>query len=187
MADSVAAAGAVDWESLLLALGLLALAVALFVLEIFVISFGVLSVASIASVSAAIYYAFAASDALGWAFVVVAPILTIMLARWGLSRIRVSRRFVSQSEIASEAGYHHVTDAVGAQPGAIGVMVTSAQPTGRARFEGGECDVQVQGGTAERDTRVVVSRVDGPIVFVTPAPPGDPSDGPRGGLSDSKG
>ncbi len=175
MADSLGLAAGFHWESLWIALGLLALAVALLVLEIFVVSFGLLMVSSIASVSGAIYYAFEASDATGWAFVAATPIIGAVLGRWGLARIRNSKHLVVQSEITSEAGYHHVADAAGARPGAIGVMVTPARPSGRARFESGECDVQVQGGTAERDERVVVRRVDGPIVFVAPAPASDTS------------
>jgi membrane-bound ClpP family serine protease len=188
MADSLgsAAAAGIDWESLWFALGLLALAITLLVLEIFVISFGILFFASFASASAAIYYAFAASDAAGWTFAVATPILAAALARWGLARIRTSRHLVAQSEITAEAGYHHVTDDVGARPGAIGVMVTPARPTGRARFDGGECDVQVQGGTAERHARVVVRRVDGPIVFVAPAPTDEASGGPNGGPLDNE-
>ena len=188
MADSLgtAIAAGIDWQSLWFALGLLALAVALLVLEIFVISFGILSFASIASAGAAIYYAFAASAAAGWTFTVATPILATVLTRWGLARIRTSRHLVVQSEITAEAGYHHFTDGVGAKPGAIGVMVTPARPSGRARFDGGECDVQVQGGTAERDARVVVRRVDGPIVFVAPAPADEAGGGPNGGPPDSE-
>ncbi|MDP6604521.1 MAG: hypothetical protein QGG17_10040 [Rhodospirillales bacterium] len=188
MADSIesAVAAGIDWESLWFALGLLALAVALLVLEIFVISFGLLLVASIAAVSAAIYYAFAASAAAGWTFAVATPILATVLARWGLARIRNSRHLVAQSEITSEAGYHHFADGIGVQPGAVGVMITRARPSGRARFDGGECDVQVQGGTAERDARVVVRRVDGPIVFVVPVPIDEAGGGPLGGPLDQK-
>ena len=188
MADSLgtAIAAGIDWQSLWFALGLLALAVALLVLEIFVISFGILSFASVASAGAAIYYAFAASAAAGWTFTVATPILATVLTRWGFARIRTSRHLVVQSEITAEAGYHHFTDGVGATPGAIGVMVTPARPSGRARFDGGECDVQVQGGTAERDTRVVVRLVDGPIVFVAPAPADEAGGGPNGGPPDSE-
>ena len=158
----------VDWQSLWLALGLLVLAVTLLVLELFVVSFGVLLVASIASAAAAIHYAFVASDATGWAMVAAVPVLAVVLARWGLARIRRSRRLVPQSEITAEAGYHHHAEQVGVHPGAEGVMVTPARPSGRARFDGGECDVQVQSGSLGRGARVAVLRIDGPIVFVAP-------------------
>jgi len=178
--DSVAlsASAGVDWQALWLALGLLVLAVALLVLELFVVSFGILLVGSIASAVGAIHYAFVASDATGWVMTVTVPILAAVLARWGLARIRRSRTLVPKSEITAEAGYHHHAETVGVHPGAAGVMVTPARPSGRARFDGGECDVQVQSGSLGRGARVVVLRIDGPIVFVEPAADGEPQHNP---------
>ena len=169
--DSLAlsASAGVDWQSLWIALGLLVLAVALVVLELFVVSFGVLLVASIASAAGAIHYAFAASDATGWAMAAAVPILAVVLARWGLARIRRSRTLVPKGEISAEAGYHHHAETVGVHPGATGVMVTPARPSGRARFAGGECDVQAQSGVLARGAKVTVLRIDGPIVFVSQA------------------
>jgi membrane-bound ClpP family serine protease len=105
---------------------------------------------------------------------VVVPILAVVLGRWGLARIRKSRRLVTQSEITAEAGYHHHAEKVGVHPGAAGVMVTPARPSGRARFDGGECDVQVQSGSLGRGAKVVVLHIDGPIVFVAPAADDEP-------------
>ena len=170
------ASAGVDWQSLWLALGLLVLAVGLLVLEIFVVSFGVLLVASIASAGAAIHYAFAAHDAAGWTMAVATPVLAGVLARWGLARVRTSRRLVAQGEITAEAGYHHHAEAIGVHPGAAGVMVTPARPSGRARFDGGECDVQAHSGSLARGATIVVLRIDGPIVFVAPARDGEPQD-----------
>ena len=152
-----------------LALGLLVLAVALLVLELFVVSFGLLLVGSIASAAGAIHYAFVASDATGWAMAVAVPVLAVVLGRWGLARIRRSRTLVPKGEITSEAGYHHHAERVGVHPGAEGVMMTPARPSGRARFAGGECDVQVQSGSLAHGAKVVVLRIDGPIVFVAQA------------------
>jgi len=165
----LSAAAGVDWPSLWLAVGLLVLAVALLVLELFVVSFGILLVGSIASALGAIHYAFAAHDAAGWAMAAVVPVLAVGLGRWGLARIRRSRTLVPKSEITAEAGYHHHARAVGVHPGATGVMVTPARPSGRARFDGGECDVQVQSGSLGRGEKVTVLHIDGPIVFVAPA------------------
>lgn len=175
LAASLPASAGIDWQALWLALGLLVLAVVLLVLEIFVVSFGVLLVASIASAVAAIHFAFVAGDATGWAMTLAVPILALALARWGVARIRRSRRLVTQSEITAEAGYHHHAEKVGVHPGAIGIMVTPARPSGRARFDGGECDVQVQSGSLGRDAKVVVLRIDGPIVFVASAPDHEPT------------
>ena len=174
--DSLAlsASAGVDWQSLWLAVGLLVLAVALLVLELFVVSFGVLLVGSIASALGAIHYAFAAGEAVGWVMAVVVPILAVVLGRWGLARIRRSRTLVPKGEITAEAGYHHHAETVGVHPGAAGVMVTPARPSGRARFAGGECDVQAQSGVLARGAAVTVLRIDGPIVFVAPAGDGEP-------------
>ena len=101
----------VDWQALGLSLGLLVLAVTLLILEIFVVSFGILLVASIASAVAAIHYAFAAAEVAGWAMTVAVPVLAVVLGRWGLARIRKSRRLVPKSEITAEAGYHHHAEA----------------------------------------------------------------------------
>ena len=163
------ASAAIDWQSLWLALGLLVLAVALVVLELFVVSFGILLVAAIASAAGAVHYAFDASETTGWAMALTVPVLAVVLARWGLARIRRSRALVPKSEITAEAGYHHHAEEVGVRPGATGIMVTPARPSGRARFDGGECDVQAQSGSLGRGAKVKVLRIDGPIVFVAPA------------------
>ncbi len=169
---ALSAAAGVDWQVFGLSLGLLVLAVTLLILEIFVVSFGVLLVASMASAIAAIHYAFAAGEVTGWAITAAVPVLAAVLARWGLGRIRRSRRLVPRSEITAEAGYHHHAEQVGVHPGAEGLMVTRARPSGRARFAGGECDVQVQSGSLARGEKVVVLHIDGPIVFVAPATDG---------------
>jgi membrane-bound ClpP family serine protease len=55
-------------------------------------------------------------------------------------------------------------------------MVTRARPSGRARFDGGECDVQAQSGVLARGAKVTVLRIDGPIVFVAPTEDGEQYD-----------
>ena len=167
------ATAAMDWETLGYALGLLVLGVVLLVLEFFVVSFGLLLAASLACAGGALYLAFVAHDAAGWTMTVSLPIVAVLVIRWGLARIRTSR-LVPQAEITAEAGYHHLTEQIGVGPGSEGVMVTPAHPSGRARFPGGECDVQAQSGSLERDERVVVRRIDGPVVFVSPVRAEDP-------------
>ena len=158
----------IDWIYTGYAVALLALGVVLLIFEFFIVSFGLLLAGAIASTAAAIYFAFRAADALGWAMVIVVPILAVILVRQGLARLRTSH-FVPKSEITGEAGYHHVADRLGIGPGSIGTMATPARPSGRARFPGGECDVQVRGGTLETSDRVVVGEIDGAIIFVRPA------------------
>ena len=160
----------IDWQLVAYALALLALAVVLLVLEFFVVSFGLLLVSSIVAAACAIYLAFLVSDAFGWVLTLSAPVIAALVVRWGLERIQTSP-LVPQREITSEAGYHHVADRLGVSVGSVGTMVTMARPTGRARFPGGECDVQVRGPALERDAPVVVQSIDGPIIFVSPADP----------------
>ena len=77
-------------------------------------------------------------------------------------------KLVPQSEITEEAGYHHVADRIGVTIGALGRMVTPAHPSGRASFDGGECDVQARGRALERGVAVRVVEIDGAIIFVDP-------------------
>lgn len=155
----------VDWPSLLIAVGLLVLAVVLLVLEFFVVSFGALLIVCLGCVGGALFYAFGANELVGWIFVLIVPVLGWFVTRWGLERVKRSN-LVTQAEITAEAGYHHATDRINVREGAAGELVTAARPTGRARFEDGECDVQVRGRPLERGDRIVVERIDGPIVFV---------------------
>lgn len=157
-----------SWQPLFYAVLLLLLSVGLLVLEFFLVSFGALLVGSVAAAAAAIYFAFLAGDVIGWIFVVSTPLITIAVIRWGVKRIQTSS-LVPQAAIDADAGYHHATERIGVGVGSTGVMVTRARPSGRARFDGGECDVQVQGPPLEAQARVVVKRIDGPIVFVVPA------------------
>ena len=161
----------IDWTALLVSVGLLGAAAVLVALEIFVVSFGLLLIGAVACAAGSIRYAFAAHDAAGWASVAVIPLGAVFAARWGLARIRSSRAAVPKSEVAADAGYRHVAERLAVGPGSQGVLVTPARPSGRARFAGGECDVQVRGLALESGAPVVVERIDGPIVFVTSPPP----------------
>ena len=168
------AAGA-GMEPLLYAVVLLVVGIALLVIEFFVVSFGVLTVAAVLSVTAAIYFAFSFSDLAGWSFAIATPLIGVATVRWGIRRIRTSS-MVPQTEITADAGYHHVAERMGITVGSVGTLITSARPSGRARFAGGECDVQVEGLPVEPDAKVVVKRIDGPIIFVVVEQYKPPSD-----------
>ena len=158
-----------DWTALLVSLGFLGAAAILVVLEVFVVSFGLLLIASIACAVGSIWYAFAAHEVAGWVSVTLIPVGALFAARWGLVRIRASRSAVPKSEVVADAGYQHVADRLSIGPGSQGVLVTAARPIGRARFPGGECDVQVRGPVLEAGSEVVVEGIDGPMIFVTGA------------------
>jgi membrane-bound ClpP family serine protease len=162
-----------DWGSLGYAVVLLALGVGLLVAEFFIVSLGLLALGAIACGAGAIYYAFLANDAVGWLFVITVPLLGAAVVRYGIARVQQSH-LVPQTEVTAEAGYHHVADRLGVAIGTQGVMVTAGYPTGRARFEGGECDVQGRNGALDADDVVSVVAIDGPTIFVettSTAPP----------------
>ncbi len=161
-----------DWTALLVSVGLLGAAVLLVVIEVFVVSFGLLLVAAVLCAAGSIRFAFAAHEGAGWASLAVIPVGAVLIARWGIARIRESRA-VPKSEVRADAGYRHVAERLAVGPGSEGVLVTPARPVGRARFAGGECDIQVHGPALEPGARVVVERIDGPIIHVTSPPPPD--------------
>ncbi len=163
-----AAAGLEPWAQLLIALGLLLLAASLLLVEFFVVSWGLLSVAAGGAAYAACALAFAVSPLYGWVFVAACPLAAAIIVPWGLRRLQASRA-VPKVEITEDAGYRHHTDALGVVPGSLGELVTDALPTGRARFPGGEIDIAVEGNGLPRGTRVVVLRIEGPIVTVRTA------------------
>ena len=154
-----------DFDALGYASLLLVLALALLIAEFFVVSFGLLAIGAIASAGSAIYFAFVASDVIGWVFVIVVPLIAAATVRWGINRVQRSG-LVPQSEISADAGYHHVAEELEIVVGTRGEMMTPARPSGRARFDKGDCDVQSRGRALERGETVVVTAIDGPQVFV---------------------
>jgi membrane-bound ClpP family serine protease len=160
-------------EHLAIAFALLVVALALALLEIVIISGGALAVASIGCGIAAVAYAFAAGPLAGWVFALLTPILGIVLMRAGLAWMRKSS-LVPKAAITADAGYHHAFEASGLAPGAVGVLVTAAMPSGRARFHGLqgaiEIDVHMRSGATDRGTAIVIKAIEGPVVFCLPAP-----------------
>lgn len=157
---------AAQWTPLFYAVLLLFIGIGLLVLEFFIVSFGLLSVAALASGVAAVYFAFQHDPAYGYGFILAAALLTWLVLRWGLRRITTSS-IVPKSEITGDAGYHHVAERLGVTIGSTGVLVTPARPSGRARFTGGECDVQARNRVLAKGSKVRVERIDGPIIYVS--------------------
>lgn len=140
----------------------------LIILEFFVISGGLIAIAAIGCAAGAVAAAFQAGASAGWAFLVAVPVVGVACIRWALNRVQKTP-LVTQAEITADAGYRHATEALGIVPGSQGVLVTHARPTGRARFDGGECDVQSAAGPLDKGRVVTIVRIDGPSVFVAPA------------------
>ncbi|MFW5698594.1 MAG: hypothetical protein ACOCYN_01955 [Planctomycetota bacterium] len=154
--------------NLILGVGLLFAGSVLMVLEFIFPSAGILTVAAVGCAVAAVALAFQAGAFWGWVFVVLIPVFGIAALRIGLLRLRRSR-LVAQDPIVGNAGYHHYVERLGIEPGSEGVLVTHARPTGRARFPGGECDIQVKGQPLDAGAPVVVRQIAGATVFVVAA------------------
>lgn len=154
---------------LAVAAGLAALAIILMLLEFALVSAGLLTVLAIAAGCAAVVIAFSTSTIAGLIFLIGLPVVLLLLFRWGLARMQGSQ-LVTQAVITDDAGYRHRTDELGVTAGAVGALVTAARPTGRARFPGGECDVQVVGAPLDAGAAITVERIDGPTVYVVAAP-----------------
>lgn len=170
--DAIPAAEATG-SPLFVAVALLLLAVGLAMVEFVVVSGGLLGLGAIICGVASVAYAFADGPLAGWVFTALAPILAILILKSGMSWLRRSP-LVTQSEILSDAGYHHAFADQGLVKGSRGVLVTPAMPSGRARFSGTtgpiEVDVQIRGGAGETGAQVTILAIEGPVVTCTLSP-----------------
>jgi membrane-bound ClpP family serine protease len=155
-----------QWELIGGAVGLLLLAGTLLALEFAVVSWGLLTLAAALCALGGLAMAWSASTAAGWVYLAAAPVIAVLAVRVGLALLRSSAGGVVGAAITADAGYHHRAAASGVSAGSRGELVTDAMPTGRARFAGGEADVQVEGAALPRGAAVVVLRIDGPVVVV---------------------
>jgi len=168
--SSSAIASAGEWSTaslLALALGFLVAAVLLIVLEFFIVSGGVIGALAAISAVCSIWIGFSVHPLVGWALVIIIPIIFYNSIRMGVKRLQ-SSSFVPQANIEGNAGYKQVADALGIQVGSIGEMTTNAMPTGRCHFPGGEIDVAMESGSGQRMEQVIVTRIDGPEIWVRP-------------------
>lgn len=154
-----------QWLPLIQIVLLMLTALVLLVLEFFVMSFGLLSAAALVSVIVAVYFAAQWDPLAAYITVLLALIMGIITVRWGLRRLGRSR-LVPKAAISEHAGYRHVAQRLDIEIGSTGVLITSARPGGRARFSGGECDVQSLDGVLDIATPVMVDRIDGPVIYV---------------------
>jgi len=143
----------------------LGLGLVLLILEVFVISFGLLSVLALVALAGSLYFAFQVSMLVGWLFVIIAPVLAYLIIRYGIRRIKQSS-VVPKEEITADAGYRHAARRLGIEVGSQGVLVTPTRPSGRARFDEGECDVYAPGLALESGDRGVVTSIEGQTVTV---------------------
>lgn len=157
------------WPTLGYALALLAAGLALVWLEVLVVSFGLIGAVATACLAGSVYLAFQVGPSLGWSFALLAPSLAVVILVAGVRRMARSR-LVMRGEVGGDAGYRHETAMLGVKVGARGIMVTPAHPSGRARFDGGECDVRAQSGSLSNGQSVRVLRIEGATVEVVAVP-----------------
>ncbi len=149
----------------LLAIVLIVVGIVLLLLEFLIVSYGLLAIGALCFAIAGIALGFSASPVVGWVLFTLTPIITAVVVTWGFRRLQRSP-LVPKAEINDDAGYRHTTEQLGISIGACGTLVTDAMPTGRARFEQGEVDVQIIGRAALRGEPIIVRRIEGPTVFV---------------------
>lgn len=171
--ETIPATAEATGSPLFVAVALLLLAIGLIVVEFIVVSGGLLGLLAIISAIAAVAYAFADGPLAGWVFIALTPIVGILILKAGMDRLRRSP-LVTQTEITSDAGYHHAFADQGLAHGSHGVLVTPARPSGRARFAGLtgpiEVDVQIRGGAGETGAQVTILAIEGPVVICTLSP-----------------
>ena len=149
----------------LLAIVLIVVGIVLLLLEFLIVSYGLLAIGALGFAIAGIALGFSASPVVGWVLFALTPIITAVVVSWGFKRLQRSP-LVPKAEINDDAGYRHTAEQLGISIGACGTLVTDAMPTGRARFEHGEVDVQVIGRAAMRGESIIVRRIEGPTVIV---------------------
>lgn len=159
----------VVFNDVLLAVALLVLAGVLLLLEFLVVSYGLLAIAALGCAVAGIVLGFGSAPVVGWTLLAATPIMAALVTAWGLRRLMRSH-LVPKEEITETAGYRQATEVLGITVGASGTLITDALPTGRARFAGGEIDVQMEGAAGAKGTTVRVLRIEGPTVTVTSDP-----------------
>lgn len=159
--------------SVLLVLLLLGMAATFLVLEFLMLSFGLLGAVAAVCAGLAIGEAFAISTTVGWTTLLLVPILGALVIRQGLRRLQRSR-LATQSVLRDSAGAQSLATKLGVSVDCRGTMITRAMPTGRARFDGGSCDVRSLGGPLDPNTPVRVLRIDGPEILVMPLTTDDP-------------
>lgn len=157
-----------EWSTgalVFITIGLLLAAIIFIILEFLIVSGGILGIAASGSAIAAISVGFSVHPAVGWSLLFLVPIIFYSSVRIGLRRLQHSS-LVMQASIDSDAGYEHVASEHGVEVGSSGTLSTDAMPTGRCHFAGGEMDVSLESGSGQRGDPVIVTRIDGPEIWV---------------------
>ena len=147
------------------AVSLLIFAAFILFLELIIVSGGLLALVSVAIAAVACYLSYEVGPLMFWLNICATPLAGFIAIKLGLRRMRKSS-FIPKAEIDDDAGYAHVTNKLGIDVNSTGVLSTDAYPSGRAKFEGGEIDVAIRGGSGSKGDHIKVIEIDGPSVFV---------------------
>ncbi len=158
---------------------LIVAALVLLVLEILTPSFGLLGGLALATLAAAVYFAFTLSAVFG--FVVLAgsivgvPIYLVGLVRWAPRAPFARRFFLRQAEDGSGQGTPEASE-LKALIGREGTAATPLRPAGAIRIDGRRVDAVAESGLIEAGAGVRVVRARGTDVVVRAVPPRNPSE-----------
>ena len=145
---------------------LMLIGLALVVAEVFFVSMGLLSLMAGTCILAADILAFQQGATEGWTLVILQIVLVPLLV-WGafrlLPRLPFGRRMLLGGPVTDPGGgfasFDHLV-------GREGVALTDLRPAGMVRIGDERVSVVAVGGLVPKDSRIVVSAVEGPEVRV---------------------
>lgn len=140
----------------------------LLLVEFFAVpGFGIAGIGGLALILLSVFLAFNNFSA-GLAAVTIALLVSIILIMWGFRRLPKSNLWSKLSlgtSLTTESGYvsHQKREDL---IGQIGKSLTPLRPAGSAIINGERLDVVSEGGWIERDTEILVSKVEGHRIVV---------------------
>lgn len=159
---------------MILAVGLLLLAVVLVVAELAFPSFGILGVAAATAYAFALVTAFENGATAGWTFVGLGVVLLPVAIGLGLKLVPltpIGRKLFLAAPAPGDVQRGTIPKEAAALAGARGHAVTDLRPAGSADIGGRRVDVVAGGGRwIARGTSVTVTHVDGSRIVVEPVP-----------------
>lgn len=155
--------------TIVLIVGLIALAMVLFLLEILTPSLGLLAIMGVGALIGAIWAAFSIHAAFGWALLVTAPVLAvsyIVVLRKRLPSSKLGKMvFLGRAPDSSGEGTPKAVG-LGELIGAEGVATTDLRPAGKVRIDDRRVDARAESTVIDCDRPVRVIDATGTEVIV---------------------
>lgn len=162
------------WLQLLIAAGLVLLGAAFVFLEVFIVSAGLLGLLATACVIVALMLAFAHGPLWGLGFALATPLILLVVVLRGLTALR-SSPWVPKAQVLGQGDYSSQATGDTIRIGDEGLLLTTARPTGKARFGDHEIEVQIESGAGERGQGIRILAIDGMRILVSVCPVNDPT------------